>query len=103
MKRQHRKAKTKAKARPKPTARKQLQILKDGVASAVKQLNMAHEDLGEVDAFVFVCLVALRDKGGNDVGPSVVTVLSAAYDKLVLDVNQSIRDALEALDQDGAQ
>lgn len=96
----------KAKAQPrrtKQTARKQLQTLRDSVATAVKQLNEAHEDLGEVDAFMIVCLQALQTKSGDDVGPSIVTVLSAAYDKLVLDVNRNVRDALKALDQDGAQ
>ena len=82
------------------TERKQLQVLKDGISTAVKQLNVAHEDLGEVDAFVFVCIQALRAKGTDDVDPNIVTVLGAAYDKLVLDINQNIREALEALSQD---
>lgn len=95
----------KATVRPKRATKeaRRHQKLKDGVASAVKQLNVAHEDLGEVDAFMFVCIQALQTKSGDDVGPSIVTEMSAAYDKLVLDVNQNIRDALKALDQDGAK
>ena len=83
------------------TERKQLRALKDGISTAVKQLNVAHEDLGEADAFVFVCIQALRAKGKDDVDPNIVTVLSVAYDKLVLDVNRNIREALEALSPDG--
>lgn len=74
-----------------------------GIANAVKQLSAAHEDLGEVDAFMFVCMQALQTKSGDDVCPCVVTVLAAAYDKLVLDVNTNLRDALKALDQEGGQ
>jgi hypothetical protein len=80
-----------------------LQPAQAGIASAVKQLKVAHEDLGQVDAFMFVCMQALQTKSGDDVGPCVSAVLSVAYDKLVLDVNQNLRDALKALDQDGGQ
>jgi hypothetical protein len=97
----------KAKVRPKRATKDQEarrhQKLKDCVANAVKQLNVAHEDLGEVDAFMFVCMQALQTKSGDDVGPGVAAVLAVAYDKLVLDVNQNIRDALKALGQDGGQ
>jgi hypothetical protein len=96
----------KAKARPKRAIKDQEarrhQKLKDDVASAVTKLKVAHEDLGQVDAFMFVCMQALQTKSGDDVGPCVSAVLSFAYDKLVLDANQNIREALEALDQDGA-
>lgn len=89
--------------RPTRTARKQLQALKDGISTAVRQLNVAHESLDEVDSFVFVCIQALRAKGRDDVGPDVATVLGAAYDKLVLDINRNLRDAIEALDQDAGK
>lgn len=85
------------------TAATQLQTLKNDIARAVKQLNVAYEDLGQVDAFMFVCMQALQTKSGDDVCPCVSAVLSVAYDKLVLDVNQNIREAIEALDQDGGQ
>jgi hypothetical protein len=93
----------KGKVRPKRTARKELQTLKDGIATAVKQLNVAREDLDEVDSFVFVGIQALRAKGRDDVGPDVATVLGAAYDKLALDVNRNLRDALAALSQEGGK
>jgi hypothetical protein len=95
----------KAPARLRRTAHKQLQTLKEGIAIAAKQLNDAREDLAEVDAFVFVCIQALRGKGGDnvDVDPVVATVLEAAYDKLALDLHQNLRDALEALGQGGGQ
>lgn len=82
---------------PTRAARKQRQALKEGIATAVKQLNEAREDLAEVDAFVFVCIQALRARGTDDVDPVVATVLEAAYDKLALDLHQNLRDALEAL------
>jgi hypothetical protein len=80
-----------------------LQVVQVGIVSAVKQLSAAHEDLGQVDAFMFVCMQALQTKSGDDTGPCVSAVLSVAYDKLVLDVNRNIREAIEALDQEGAQ
>lgn len=99
-------ARGKAQARPKRAKDQEArrhQKLKDRVASAVKQLNVAHEDLGQVDAFMFVCMQALQTTSGDDVVPCVSVVLTAAYDKLVLDVNQNIREAIEALDQEGAK
>jgi len=94
----------KAAVQPKRTAehqtRKQRQTLNDGIAAT--QLRVVQDELDEIDSFVFVCIEALRAKGGNDVGPGVATVLGVAYEKLVLDVNQHIRDALKALGQDGA-
>lgn len=89
--------------RPTRIARKELQALKDGISTAVKQLNEAHEDLGEVNSFVFVCIQALRAKGRDDVGPDVATVLDAAYEKLALDLNRNLRDALEALDENAGK
>jgi hypothetical protein len=67
--------------RPTRTARKPRHALKEGIATAVKQLNDAREDLAEVDAFVFVCIQALHARGRDDVDPVVATVLEAAYDK----------------------
>jgi hypothetical protein len=100
------KRRSKARVQPKRTAehqaaRKQLQTLKDGIANAATQLRDMRDELCEINSFVFVCLVALREHGGDDVGPDVATVLGIAYDKLALDVNRNIRDALVALGQDG--
>jgi len=81
-------------------ARKQLQALKDGVATAVKQLRDAQNDLQQVGSFTFVCIEALRAQRGDDVGPDVATVLDAAYEKLALDVNRHLRDSLKVLGQD---
>lgn len=89
--------------RPTRTGRKQLQALTDGISTAVKQLNGASEHLDEANSFVFVCIQALRARGRDDVGPDVATVLAAAYDKLGLDVNRNLRDALEVLSQDAGQ
>jgi hypothetical protein len=86
-----------------PTARQQGQTLKDGIANAAAPLRVVQDELDKLDSFVFVCIVALRDKGGDEVGPDVATVLGVAYDKLVLDVNRNIRDALSALGQEGDQ
>jgi hypothetical protein len=85
------------------TARQRRQILKDSIANAKKQLLVAQDELGELDAFVFVCITALRAKGGDDDVANVATVLDVTYGKLALDVNQHIREALEALNQDGDQ
>lgn len=94
----------KAKARPERAsedqeAHKQLQT-KDSITNATNQLVMARNELCEIGSAVFVCIQALRGKGGDnvDVDPDVAAVLSAAYDKLVLDVDQNLRDALEALE-----
>lgn len=109
MKRHHRKAETKAKAkaktkaRPKPTARKQLEMLKDGIGTAVKQLREVQDALAEIDSFMFLCIEAMRAQGADDIGPHVAMVLETAYDKLVLGVNQNVRDALQALGQDGGK
>ncbi len=83
------------------TARRQRQTLKDGIANAAARLRVVQDELREIDSFVFVCIVARRDKGGDDAGPDVATVLGVAYEKLVLDVNRNIRDALSALGQEG--
>lgn len=82
------------------TARRQRQALKHGIADAATQLRLMRNELDEINSFVFVCIAALRTKEGDDIGPGVATVLSAAYEKLVLDVNEHIRDALKALGQD---
>lgn len=93
----------KAPVRRRRPAHKQVQTLKDGIATAAKQLRVAKDDLHEVGSFVFVCIQALRAKDRDDVGPDVAAVLDAAYEKLVLDVNRNVRDALEALGQDSGQ
>lgn len=89
--------------RPTRIVRQQLQALKDSVSSAVKQLNVAREDLDEINSFVFVCIQALRAKGRDDVGPDVATVLGAAYDKLVLNVSRNLRNTLEALGENAGK
>ena len=76
---------------------------KDSIATAVKQLSGADDKLREVGSFLYVCLVALQANGGDHVDPDVATVLNVAYEKLVLDANRNIRDAIEALGQDGGQ
>jgi hypothetical protein len=81
-------------------ARKELQALKGGVETAVKQLRDAQEDIKEIGSFTFVCIQALRAQRGDDVGPDVATVMDAAYEKLVLDVNRYVRDSLKALGHD---
>jgi hypothetical protein len=107
MKRHHRKAeanakaKAKAKAPPRPTARKQLEMLKNSIATAVTQLREVKDDVGEIDSFIFVCIAALRAQRGDDMGPDVAVALESAYEKLALDVNRKVRAALEALGQDG--
>lgn len=103
------KRRSKPRVQPKRTAelqaaaRKQIQRLKDRIASAETQLRDVRDEVGEINSLVFVCLVALRENGGDDVGRDVATVLGIAYDKLALDVNRNIRDALEALGQDGGK
>jgi hypothetical protein len=86
-----------------PTARQQRQTLKDGIAHAAKELRVAQDELSEIDSFVFVCMVALRAKTEDDVSLGVAAVLDVAYDKLALGVNENIRNAIEALGQDGGQ
>lgn len=95
----------KAKARPTRVTKDQQQKMKDGITNATNQLVMARNELCEIGSAVFVCIQALRGKGGDnvDVDPEVAAVLSAAYDKLVLQVDQNLRNALEALDQDGGK
>lgn len=83
------------------TARQQRQTLKDGIANAAKELRVAQDELDKIDSFMFVCIVALRENGGDDVGRDVATVLDVAYEKLALGVSRNIREALEALSQDG--
>src|SRR3712207_1988459 len=95
------KRRSKAQVQPKRTAerqtpRKHLRMLKESIATASTQLRVVQDELDQIDSFVFVCIAALRTKGGDDVGPDVTTVLGVAYDKLVLDVNRHIRDILEA-------
>ena len=85
------------------SARQQRQTLKDGIANAARELRVAQDELREIDSFVFVCIVALREKGGDDVGPCVAAVLDVAYEKLALGVNKNIREALQALGQDSGQ
>ena len=82
------------------TASKQLQTVKEGIANAVKQLRDMDDDLGEIGSFVFASIQALRTQGGDDARADIATVLGAAYDKLMLDVNRNVRDALKALGQD---
>lgn len=93
----------KARARSKRTAHRQLQKLKDGVATAVKQLGEVQGEVDEIDSCMFVCIEALRAQGADAIGPHVAMVLETAYDKLVLSVNQNVRDALQALDQGGGK
>lgn len=88
--------------RTKQTASKQLKALQDGIATAIKQLNDARENVGVANSFVFICIQALLAQRGDDVVPDVATVLEAAYDRLTLDLNRNLRDALQALDQGDA-
>ena len=41
-------------------------VLKDGIASAVKQLRIVQDDLNEVGSVMFVCMQALQTKSGDD-------------------------------------
>lgn len=95
------KATVQPKRATKQTPRKQLQRLKGGIATAVKLLREVQDDVDQIDPLMFVCIAALRAQRGDDLGP-VSAVLETAYDKLVLDVNEHVRDALKALGQDGA-
>lgn len=84
-------------------AAKQFQTMKDGIAAAKRRLVVLQDDLNEVGSFVYVCIEALRAKGGDDANPDIAKVLGIAYTKLVLDVKGIVREALKALGQDGAK
>ena len=93
----------KTRGRQRKPRRESVKHLKDGIAIAVKRLVEAQHHVDEVHSFLCVCAGALRPKSGDDLNPNIETVLEVAYEKLVLDVNKNIRDALEVLGQDGGK
>lgn len=87
-------------------ARKSVKQLKDAIDTAVKLLGQAQDDLDEIDSYIYVCLEALAPKvecGGDDARESIARVLDKAYEKLHLDAEYKVREALKALGQDGGQ
>jgi hypothetical protein len=87
-------------------ARNSVKQLKDGIGTAVKLLGQAQDDLDEIDSYIYVCLEALAPKvecGRDDARESIARVLDKAYEKLHLDAEHNVREALNALGQDGGE